>query len=135
MGTDHDLMTAGEDDHPPAVTTARASWRRWWWLPAVVAIQKLLFWGVAANLDRSRWFNNLFNWDAWFYLDIAENGYRTATFIDGRLVRTNMAFVPLYPMLGRALSWRVVRPFAAVGYRLVARYRYKLPGATDACRI
>lgn len=36
---------------------------------------------------------------------------------------------------GRVLTWRVVRPFAAVGYRLVARYRYKLPGATNACRI
>lgn len=105
MGTDHDRLTAGEDDHPPAVATVRASWRRWWWLPAVVAVQKLLFWGVAANLDRARWFNNLFNWDAWFYLDIAENGYRTTTFINGRLVRTTMAFFPLYPMLGRALSW------------------------------
>lgn len=37
--------------------------------------------------------------------------------------------------IGRALTWRVVRPFAAIGYRLVARYRYRLPGATDACRI
>lgn len=36
---------------------------------------------------------------------------------------------------GRVLTWRVVRPFAAVGYRIVARYRYRLPGATAACRI
>jgi predicted DCC family thiol-disulfide oxidoreductase YuxK len=28
-----------------------------------------------------------------------------------------------------------VRPFAAAGYAVVARYRYRLPGGTDACRV
>ena len=39
----------------------------------------------------------------------------------------------------RPLGWLIQRPpvswLAAPAYALVARYRYKLPGSTDACRI
>ena len=39
----------------------------------------------------------------------------------------------------RLIGWLIERPpvswLAAPVYGLVARYRYKLPGATDACRI
>ena len=42
---------------------------------------------------------------------------------------------PGYRALGRLIDLPPVRPVAAVGYGLVARYRYKLPGGTDACRI
>jgi predicted DCC family thiol-disulfide oxidoreductase YuxK len=38
-------------------------------------------------------------------------------------------------LLGRVLLVAPVRPFAAVGYRLVARYRYRLPGGTPAGKI
>jgi predicted DCC family thiol-disulfide oxidoreductase YuxK len=40
----------------------------------------------------------------------------------------------------RRIAGRVLRTppfswFAVPGYALIARYRYKLPGATDACRV
>lgn len=38
--------------------------------------------------------------------------------------------VPGWIMLIPPFSW-----LAAVGYKLVARYRYKMPGGTPACRI
>lgn len=34
-----------------------------------------------------------------------------------------------------ALRLPPVRPLAAVGYRLVAAHRHRLPGSTDACRL
>jgi predicted DCC family thiol-disulfide oxidoreductase YuxK len=37
--------------------------------------------------------------------------------------------------VGRILLSPPMRPLAAVGYRIVARYRYRLPGATPACRV
>jgi predicted DCC family thiol-disulfide oxidoreductase YuxK len=40
-----------------------------------------------------------------------------------------------YRLLGRAMQHPPVSWVAAPAYRLVAKYRYKLPGATDACRI
>jgi predicted DCC family thiol-disulfide oxidoreductase YuxK len=36
---------------------------------------------------------------------------------------------------GRVLLLRPVRPLADAVYRLVARYRYRLPGGTPACRL
>jgi predicted DCC family thiol-disulfide oxidoreductase YuxK len=42
---------------------------------------------------------------------------------------------PAYRLLGRAIDLRPVRPVAAWVYGLVARYRYKLPGGTNACRL
>ena len=38
-------------------------------------------------------------------------------------------------VLGRIVGSRVLRWPMHGGYLLVARYRYKLPGASDACRI
>ncbi len=40
-----------------------------------------------------------------------------------------------FRLTGRAMQHPPVAWIAAPVYRLVARYRYKLPGATDACRI
>jgi predicted DCC family thiol-disulfide oxidoreductase YuxK len=42
---------------------------------------------------------------------------------------------PQYRLLGQVIDLPPVRPLAAVGYGLVARYRYKLPGGTNACRM
>jgi predicted DCC family thiol-disulfide oxidoreductase YuxK len=42
---------------------------------------------------------------------------------------------PGWGLLGRAIDLPPVRPFAAAGYAVVARYRYRLPGGTDACRV
>ena len=42
---------------------------------------------------------------------------------------------PAYRLLGRFIDLAPVRPVAAVAYGLVAKYRYKLPGGTNACRI
>lgn len=41
----------------------------------------------------------------------------------------------LFRLAGRAIQHRPVAWVAAPTYRLVAKYRYKLPGATEACRI
>lgn len=40
-----------------------------------------------------------------------------------------------YRLLGLAMQRPPVSWVAAPVYRLVAKYRYKLPGSTDACRI
>ena len=42
---------------------------------------------------------------------------------------------PAYRLLGRVIDLAPVRPLAAWIYGLVARYRYKLPGGTNACRL
>lgn len=41
----------------------------------------------------------------------------------------------LWKFVGLVLDTPPIRWLAKPGYRLVARYRYKLPGATEACRI
>jgi predicted DCC family thiol-disulfide oxidoreductase YuxK len=40
-----------------------------------------------------------------------------------------------YRLLGRLIDLPPVRPVAAWGYGLVAKYRYRLPGGTNACRL
>ncbi|MDX6373609.1 MAG: hypothetical protein QOD98_2597 [Nocardioidaceae bacterium] len=40
-----------------------------------------------------------------------------------------------YRVLGRLIDLRPVRPVAAWVYGLVARYRYKLPGGSNSCRL
>jgi predicted DCC family thiol-disulfide oxidoreductase YuxK len=40
-----------------------------------------------------------------------------------------------WALLGRVLLLPGVRVLAEVGYRLVARFRYRLPGGTPACRL
>jgi len=42
---------------------------------------------------------------------------------------------PGYRLLGRLIDLPPVRPLAAWVYGLVARYRYHLPGGTNACRL
>ncbi len=41
----------------------------------------------------------------------------------------------IWAVLGRILALPGVRPLAGVVYRIVARYRYRLPGGTPACRL
>jgi predicted DCC family thiol-disulfide oxidoreductase YuxK len=40
-----------------------------------------------------------------------------------------------WSLVGRAIDLAPVRPFAALGYALVSRYRHRLPGGTPACRL
>ena len=40
-----------------------------------------------------------------------------------------------WAVLGRLMALPGVRSIAAVVYRLVARYRYRMPGGTPACRL
>jgi predicted DCC family thiol-disulfide oxidoreductase YuxK len=42
---------------------------------------------------------------------------------------------PGYRVLGWLIDLPPVRPLAALVYALVAKYRYKLPGGTNACRL
>jgi predicted DCC family thiol-disulfide oxidoreductase YuxK len=38
-------------------------------------------------------------------------------------------------VVGRVLTWPVLSQLAALAYRLTARYRYRLPGSTPACKL
>ena len=42
---------------------------------------------------------------------------------------------PGWRALGSVMDTVPIRWLAAIGYRLVARYRHMLPGSTDACRL
>jgi predicted DCC family thiol-disulfide oxidoreductase YuxK len=60
---------------------------------------------------------------------------------DGRRFRGHLAVAHAlmaagggWGLVGRALLVPPLRELAGVGYRLVARYRYRLPGGTPACR-
>jgi predicted DCC family thiol-disulfide oxidoreductase YuxK len=41
----------------------------------------------------------------------------------------------LWGVVGRATAVPGIRQLAGLGYRVVAKYRYKLPGGTPACRL
>ena len=66
-----------------------------------------------------------------------------AWFIDGdRTLRGERAVAAALKLsrqpwrgLGLLIDAVPIRWIAALGYRLVARYRYLLPGSTDACRL
>ena len=62
--------------------------------------------------------------------------------IDGSVVSAERAVIAalhsaggFWRLLGRLLGLPGIRQLAGVGYRFVARYRYRLPGGTPACRI
>lgn len=38
-------------------------------------------------------------------------------------------------LVGRFIDWCPIRPFAALGYRLVALNRHRLPGASTECKM
>jgi predicted DCC family thiol-disulfide oxidoreductase YuxK len=42
---------------------------------------------------------------------------------------------PPWRWIGRYLQLPVIRTIAELKYRVIARFRYRLPGGTDACRI
>lgn len=41
----------------------------------------------------------------------------------------------IWRLLGRFIDWCPIRPLAALGYRLVAVNRHRLPGATTECKM
>jgi predicted DCC family thiol-disulfide oxidoreductase YuxK len=41
----------------------------------------------------------------------------------------------LWRIIGHLIDWYPVRPIAALGYRLVANNRHRLPGATSSCKM
>lgn len=62
--------------------------------------------------------------------------------VDGTIVSAERAVIAALRHAGGAWRWLGVmlavpgiRHLAAVAYRLVARFRYRLPGGTAACRI
>ncbi len=86
----------------------------------------------------------------WQALDLAALGLTDADttsaayFVDpdGSLHRAHRAVGRVLEQAGgvmQPLGWVISRPpigwLAGLAYRLVARYRYKLPGSTDACRV
>lgn len=61
---------------------------------------------------------------------------------DGTVASAHDAFIAAllhaggrWALLGRLVGLPGVRSVAAVVYRLVARYRYRMPGGTPACRL
>jgi predicted DCC family thiol-disulfide oxidoreductase YuxK len=78
-------------------------------------------------------------------IGLTERDVRSAAYwidADGRVFRGHAAVAkalcagtPRDRTLGALLLTPPVSWLARRGYRLVARYRYRLPGATDACRL
>lgn len=78
-------------------------------------------------------------------LGLTERDVTTAAYWvddDGRTHRGHRAVAHALEAIGgryRPLGWLLLRPpaswAAALGYNLVARFRYRLPGSTDACRL
>lgn len=53
-----------------------------------------------------------------------------------RAIAAALRGAPGWPnTLGRAITMPGLRALAPVGYALVARFRHRLPGATDACAV
>lgn len=88
--------------------------------------------------------------EMWQALDLASMGLTadevsTAAYFvdpDGTLHRGHLGIGRSFEHMAlpyRLTGWAMQRPpvswIAAPVYRLVAKYRYRLPGATDACRI
>jgi predicted DCC family thiol-disulfide oxidoreductase YuxK len=90
------------------------------------------------------------NVEPWQFLELAELGLSAeacATAVqwvgsDGSIVSGERAVIAAlrhaggaWGAIGRLLALPGVRQLAGVAYRLVARYRYRLPGGTPACRL
>jgi hypothetical protein len=65
---------------------------------AALALSRHLFDEIGAPPRPAALGQGLFAWDAAFYRDIAEHGYRAVG-------ETSLRFFPLVPMLGRGLGW------------------------------
>ena len=108
--------------------TASATWIAARWTgarrPVAVAGQRL----EADGLERLGLTTDDVSRAAWWVQDgRAWGGHRAV----GRAL---MAAGGGWGLVGRILIAPTVAPLAALGYRMVARYRYRLPGATPACR-
>jgi predicted DCC family thiol-disulfide oxidoreductase YuxK len=77
-------------------------------------------------------------------LGLTEAEVTTAAYwVDGTDVRRGARAVAMalrrcgqpWRLLGVLVDLPPVRPLAALGYRLVSRYRHRLPGGTPACRL
>lgn len=88
--------------------------------------------------------------EPWQFLDLEPLGLTAAqcsaavqwVAADGTTVAAERAVIAslrhaggLWAQLGRLLALPGIRPLAAVAYRLVARNRHRLPGATPACEL
>jgi hypothetical protein len=57
--------------------------------------------GKQFSWSKYTWLDMWGVWDAYWYMDIAQNGYSTTGSIAGHLDQTNFSFFPLYPLLMR----------------------------------
>ncbi len=88
--------------------------------------------------------------EPWQFLDLDQLGVTTEQCLqavqwvdeDGGVVAAERAVIAalrhaggVWGVLGRVMNLPGVRHLAAVVYRLVARYRHKLPGGTPACKL
>ncbi len=88
--------------------------------------------------------------EPWQFLDLESLGLTAAECeravqwvdVDGSVAAGELAVIAAlrhagggWGVLGRAMALPVVRQLAGVVYRLVARFRHRLPGGTPACKI
>ena len=60
--------------------------------------------GKPASLSSYPWLDMWGVWDSFWYMDIVQNGYSTASRLPHLPAQTNLAFFPLYPLLVRWLG-------------------------------
>ena len=75
-------------------------------LGGMFALATALRWPFASVRSNPSFFTFSGSWDAWFYRSIAEHGYPAAVPLDasGHVLPNPWAFLPVFPMLERALT-------------------------------
>lgn len=89
----------------PRRALPRVGLRQAWWVLVLFALQKLVFLGLLAHDADAGILAALYQWDAPRYLEIAREGYHyPAHDAAGNEINSNLAFFPLYPLLGRVVA-------------------------------
>ncbi len=74
---------------------------------------------VSSGTIGGSYWGSLDNWDGQWFRAIAENGYPVPPVVEGdHLAQSEWAFLPLYPMLMRAVHWLTGLPFHISGWLL-----------------
>ncbi len=79
--------------------------------------------GKQITWSKYTWLDMWGVWDSFWYMDIVQNGYSTATKLTEFPDQTNFPFFPLYPLLVKGLGW-----IASVGGAFPGENRYFLAG-------
>ena len=89
----------------PVPARARIGLRQVWWVLVLFSIQKLLFLALLVTSTERGYLADMFQWDGPRYLEIAGEGYHYPAYDPaGNEINSNLAFFPLYPLVGRLLA-------------------------------